>query len=399
MIQNYLPPTYMRPYPEGSVARPGQEPHGPVGFISFPPGSTSYAEGILDIIHRDRLQRDELDFQHALAPYLDPNYGIAPYSGNPPYRPVTTSSGGKPLNNPYQERLLRSGPEDAPMRSGPKDAPSSGGMPLNNPYREQLLRSGPEDAPKRTRRDKTVEDDPYSKLPYDPYFKQLLKAIELEQSGQGDLGIGRETVPRTTGLAPGTGMSDYHQRNIDRLRNLSGDMVGAHAYRDAISGRRPAYEVTGDMSVSPYWRNRTYNETPTKTAQQRREQQSRYLDNYGGHQERKSFDTLDPEDPKAKAYMARKFREAGVKETTDYSELAYQDALDAKADAYNERRKKRRQRVADNIRPQRQPQTGTDRNQNRQRMALVPSERGRQAERADQRRQLMAEMFGNYRGY
>jgi len=366
MIQNYLPPTYMRPYPEGSVARPGQEPHGPVGFISFPPGSTSYAEGILDIIHRDRLQRDELDFQHALAPYLDPNYGMAPYSGSPPYRSVTASSGG---------------------------------MPVNNPYQEQLLRSGPEDAPKRTRRDKTVEDDPYSKLPYDPYFKQLLKAIELEQSGQGDLGIGRETVPRTTGLAPGTGMSDYHQRNSDRLRNLSGDMVGAHAYRDAISGRRPAYEVTGDMSVSPYWRNRTYNETPTKTAQQRREQQSRYLGNYGGHQERKSFDTLDPKDPKAKEYMARKFREAGVKETTDYSELAYQDALDAKADAYNERRKKRRQRVADNIRPQGRPQTGTERNQNRQRIGIVPSERGGQAERADQRRRLMAEMFGNYRGY
>lgn len=228
------------------------------------------------------------------------------------------------------------------------------------------------------------------------YIQEMLRDLEMRQ---GVLGIGRETVPRTTGLAPGTGMSDYHQRNIDRLRNLSADMVGARAYRDAMSGRRPAYEVTGDMSVSPYWRNRTYNETPTKTAQQRREQQSRYLGNYGGHQGRKNFDTLDPKDPKAQAYMARKFREAGVKESTDYSESAYQDALDAKADAYNERRKKRRQRVADNIGPQGRSQTGTERNRNRQRMGMVPSERGRQAQSAEQRRRLMAEMFGNYRGY
>lgn len=398
MMQQYAPPSYMRPYPEGSIARPRgiygffPEPAYPTasGFRghraqtpepAYPPASTSYAEDIFDAIHRDKLRRDEDDFYFMTAPNLGPSNHL-PMSGGPMYRL----------------------PEE----------PKTGGMPLDNPYQKQLQRSGPEDAPKRTKKGKTAkaakddedgeiaevaEDDPYSRLPHDPYFKQLLKAIELEQSGQGDLGIGRETVPRTTGLAPGTGMSDYHQRNIDRLRNLSADMVGAHAYRDAMSGRRPAYEVTGDMSVSPYWRNRTYNETPTKTAQQRREQQSRYLSDYGGHQGRKNFDTLDPEDPKAQAYMARKFREAGVKEPTDYSESAYQDALDAKADAYNERRKKRRQRVADNIGKQGRPQTGTERNRNRQRFGMVPTERGQQAQRAEQRRRLMAEMFGNYRGY
>lgn len=120
---------------------------------------------------------------------------------------------------------------------------------------------------------------------------------------------------------------------------------------------------------------------------------------YVGNTGRYNFDTLDRNDPRAQAYMARRFREAGVQNPTDYSESSYQSAREAKADAYNERRKKHRERVADNIRPQGRAQTGTERNRNRQRMGLVPSERGRQAERAEQRRRLMAEMFGNYRGY
>lgn len=118
-----------------------------------------------------------------------------------------------------------------------------------------------------------------------------------------------------------------------------------------------------------------------------------------GNSGRYNFDTLDRNDPKAQAYMARRFREAGVQNPTDYSESAYQSAREAKADAYNERRKKHRERVADNVRPQGRAQTGTERNRNRQRMGLIPSERGRQAQRAEQRRRLMAEMFGNYRGY
>jgi hypothetical protein len=65
--------------------------------------------------------------------------------------------------------------------------------------------------------------------------------------------------------------------------------------------------------------------------------------------QRKNFDTLDESNPRHKEYMARKFKEAGVKNPSSMSEDDYKSALDAKAEKYNERRKKRRKRVADSV--------------------------------------------------
>lgn len=242
----------------------------------------------------------------------------------------------------------------------------------------------------------------------DPVFPQLarfyldqIQGVQPPTDPIPSTDIGKKPIREYRSLGGGRSLADYYQEEVDRLRNVSGDYSGARDYQDVMDGKRPAYEVTGDMSVSPYWRKRAYNETPTQTAGQRRDKQRRHLSAYGGHQARPNFDDLDHSDPKARKYMARKFKEAGmgVVPSFTFSEQAYLDALDKKAERYNERRKKRRKRIADNIQSPQTRQTGTDRNRNRRSFGLVPSERGRQAQRAAERQRTIASMFGSFRGF
>ena len=132
---------------------------------------------------------------------------------------------------------------------------------------------------------------------------------------------------------------------------MSADYGGALAYDQVMRGQRPAYEVTGDKNISPYWRNRAYNDTPVKTEAQRQDQRRRAQSLYGGHQQRQSFDTLNSKDDTHRNYMSRKFKEAGASDVKpeDMTEENYQAARDKKADAYAERRKKRRKRIADSV--------------------------------------------------
>ena len=175
----------------------------------------------------------------------------------------------------------------------------------------------------------------------------------IDERNKGILGIGQ--VPfdpvKHSGLRDGGGQPAFYQAESYRLGALSADMGGALAYDQVMRGQRPAYEVTGDKNISPYWRNRAYNDTPVKTEAQRQDQRRRAQSLYGGHQQRQSFDTLNSKDEKHRNYMSRKFKEAGASDVKpeDMTEENYQAARDKKADAYAERRKKRRKRIADSV--------------------------------------------------
>ena len=175
----------------------------------------------------------------------------------------------------------------------------------------------------------------------------------IDERNKRILGIGQ--VPfdpiKHSGLRDGGGQPAFYQAEIDRLDALSADYGGALAYDQVMRGQRPAYEVTGDKNISPYWRNRAYNDTPVKTEAQRQDQRRRAQSLYGGHQQRQSFDTLNSKDDTHRNYMSRKFKEAGASDVKpeDMTEENYQAARDKKADAYAERRKKRRKRIADSV--------------------------------------------------
>ena len=175
----------------------------------------------------------------------------------------------------------------------------------------------------------------------------------IDERNKEILGIGQ--VPfdpvKHSGLRDGGGQPAFYQAEIDRLDALSADYGGALAYDQVMRGQRPAYEVTGDKNISPYWRNRAYNDTPVKTEAQRQDQRRRAQSLYGGHQQRQSFDTLNSKDDTHRNYMSRKFKEAGASDVKpeDMTEENYQAARDKKADAYAERRKKRRKRIADSV--------------------------------------------------
>lgn len=175
----------------------------------------------------------------------------------------------------------------------------------------------------------------------------------IDERNKEILGIGQ--VPfdpvKHSGLRDGGGQPAFYQAEIDRLDALSADYGGALAYEQVMRGGRPAYEVTGDKNISPYWRNRAYNDTPVKTEAQRQDQRRRAQSLYGGHQQRQSFDTLNSKDETHRKYMSRKFKEAGARDVKpkDMTEENYQAARDKKADAYAERRKKRRKRIADSV--------------------------------------------------
>ena len=179
------------------------------------------------------------------------------------------------------------------------------------------------------------------------------RIVESVPTFEERLGIGQ--VPfdpvKHSGLRDGGGQPAFYQAEIDRLDALSADYGGALAYDQVMRGGRPAYEVTGDKNISPYWRNRAYNDTPVKTEAQRQDQRRRAQSLYGGHQQRQSFDTLNSKDDTHRNYMSRKFKEAGASDVKpeDMTEENYQAARDKKADAYAERRKKRRKRIADSV--------------------------------------------------
>lgn len=197
----------------------------------------------------------------------------------------------------------------------------------------------------------------------------------------------------------GFNLPNYYGDESNRLMNVSLDPGGHRAYDQVMRGGRPAYEVTGDPNISPYWRNRAYNDTPVKTEAQRRRAQSLY----GGHQQRQSFDSLDRNDPKHQAYMARKFKEAGVHsiDPSMMTEAAYQNARDEKASDYHARKMQRRKRVAESVRAPRRL-GANEYNRNRRSTAGHLGADTSDAKRERRMRmmgQQLQDMFSSYSGY
>lgn len=219
------------------------------------------------------------------------------------------------------------------------------------------------------------------------------------------LGVGQRRFDplRDSSLRDGAGEPAYWADEVNRLGALSSDLGGARAYDEVMRGGRPAYEVTNDPNVSPFWRKRAYEDTPTKTAQERRDQQQRFQSTYGGHQQRPSFDTLDLKDDRHKAYMARKFKEAGVQnaDPANMTEAAYQEALDKKADAYAARRKKRRERVAESVKaPRKRYASEYNRNRGSTSGHLgIDTDDARRQRRMNSMGTQLGNMFSSYPGY
>ena len=231
------------------------------------------------------------------------------------------------------------------------------------------------------------------------------RIVESVPTFEERLGIGKTPFDpvKHSGLRDGGGQPAFYQAEIDRLDALSADYGGALAYDQVMRGQRPAYEVTGDPNISPYWKKRAYDDTPVKTEAQRQDQRRRAQSLYGGHQQRQSFDTLDRKDPKHAAYMARKFKEAGVHsiDPSMMTEAAYKNARDEKASDYHARKMERRKRVAESVRAPRRL-GATEYNRNRRSTAGhlgVDTSDAKRDRRMRMMGQQLQDMFSSYSGY